>query len=484
MLNLNIFSKPVHEIKLRDIEELIEAKVPEGQQIEFKEELPFKEDEKDKKDEVNTGAKDRPRDPWYEGKNISREAKQKLSEEVVAFANAQGGTLLLGIKESSNKPPIAAEITPLPRCVELADRLGNVFRDSVEPSIPMIKVFGVPVKKGGEGIVIIRVGRSRLAPHWAKRKDALSCKIRRADQSDQMTMWEVQNMTLNVSRGLERFERRLQERSERFQQEFHNLKTPEEAFGIRLTALPVGEEVRFDNGSQLKALFTKSPDKGGVLLPWEPVKMKVKINESDERLQKLECPYHPDSPQFNDWQLRLRGIRRRDLQSEKHPDIKNYCFDYQELHCDGLLEFGYLSCNHVSCENKEDPLLFSSGWPLILLANLAFWADCIRRQASAPMAEYGIQIEIQRRGKREVEVGKESIPKRLPCFMPPGDGIKFPNYSLPNDYSEEPRAALLLTFYRDFWNWFGNMAKNMAKKMLKSNLRLAKNMFAEPMLPY
>ena len=61
-------------------------------------------------------------------------------------------------------------------------------------------------------------------------------------------MREIQDMTLNVSRGLELLEKRLSERSERFHQEFDCLKTPKDAFGIRLTASPVGEEISARQG--------------------------------------------------------------------------------------------------------------------------------------------------------------------------------------------------------------------------------------------
>ena len=44
-------------------------------------------------------------------------------------------------------------------------------------------------------------------------------------------MREIQDMTLNVSRGLERLERQLSERSDRFRQEFKRLRTPEKCMG-------------------------------------------------------------------------------------------------------------------------------------------------------------------------------------------------------------------------------------------------------------
>ena len=268
-------------------------------------------------------------------------------------------------------------------------------------------------------------------------------------------------MTLDASRDSERVKQRLQERSEKFQQEFHNLKIPEEAFGIRLTALPVGEGGRFDNASQLHKLFIGpfvGPREGSVQLPWKPVTKKVKTNGSNEskeeprQLVDLSSDY---SNSMADWQLDLRRIRRQFNQPSKNDQPEeNWKFDYREIHCDGLLEFGHIACNHVFGEGQEFPVPFSSDWSLILLANLASWVDCIKCKASAPKAEYRIEIEIQRRGEREVQV--ETIKASIyhgavrAYDMPAGDGVKFPNYSL-----EEPHAALLLKFYRDFWNWLG-----------------------------
>lgn len=41
-------------------------------------------------------------------------------------------------------------------------------------------------------------------------------------------------------------DKRFSARSENFQQEFQHLKDPENAFGIRFTAIPVDDEVRLD----------------------------------------------------------------------------------------------------------------------------------------------------------------------------------------------------------------------------------------------
>ena len=227
---IGVLSKPAHQIGGSDIESLIASNVPEGEQIEFKESLSTE------KDTV---------DPWVDGKDkIGNQAKEALLTEAVGFCQtAYGGAVLLGIRESEAKPPVAAKIVPIQRCADLAERLKLVFRDRVEPQLPRIDIFAVPTDDES-GVVIIRVGRSRMARIELRRY--ASARSGRADRCEEMSMREIQDMTLNVSRGLERLGRQLSERSDRFRQEFECLKPPENAGGIRLTAAPVGDEIRID----------------------------------------------------------------------------------------------------------------------------------------------------------------------------------------------------------------------------------------------
>ena len=146
--------------------------------------------------------------------------------------------------------------------------------------------------KDDSGVVVFRVGRSRMAPHRVTTTRV--CPVRRADRCEGMSMREIQDMTLNVSRGLERLERRLSERSERFSQEFRVLKTPEEAFGIRLTAAPVGDEIRFDR------LFDQHRIIEGLEEPWREVVRRI-----DEYRYALQAPSIIPVP----WRPILRGAR-------------------------------------------------------------------------------------------------------------------------------------------------------------------------------
>ena len=59
-----------------------------------------------------------------------------------------------------------------------------------------------------------------------------------------MTMREIQDLTLNTSRGLDRVDRRMTERGKNFRREFGRLQNPDVSMGIRVTAMPLVDEIR------------------------------------------------------------------------------------------------------------------------------------------------------------------------------------------------------------------------------------------------
>lgn len=407
---LEVLSKPLDEIGIADIQSLIDSEVPESERVEFKQELP--------------GEGGTP-DPWANGENkIGNHAKDTVLREVVAFANAYGGVLLMGIEESDEKPAVAAKISPIPRCTDLAERLKLVFRDRVEPQLARLDIVGVPID-GASGVVVIRVGRSRLAPHRVTKTRL--CPIRRADRCEEMTMREIQDMALNVSRGLERLEKRLSERSARFPEEFGRLERHENAFGIRLTAVPVVDEIRFEYVFQQGRIVNELD------MPWRTV-----IQRSPNGEQNLDVP--PDFPPTS-WRPLLRGARAGRDSSDPgyHPSY----FGYQEIHCDGLVELGFVSIA------DEKTYSLSPDWPVVMLANLAAWADHARKQAGASTVEYALEVEIRNLGEAGFVERSTSVWNRPPPRLP---NTKFPTYPL-ND--PDRIDELLAWFHRDFWNSMG-----------------------------
>ena len=349
---ISVLSQPVDQIGPADIQELIDSQVPEGDQIEFKERLP-----------TDDGSPDR----WVtHGDRIGRRAKHTILEESVAFANAYSGALILGIVESGASPPVAERIRPIPMCEDLAERLKLVFRDGAEPQIPSLEIFARRTA-GASGVVVIRIGKSRMAPHRVKA--TRHCTIRRTDRCEKMSMREIQDLTLNLSRGLEDLERRLQRRSERFPEELRLLNRPDQAYGIRATAAPVGGEIQLERVIGEDSLYE----------PWHSLRMEAGGRES-----RLPFPSVDGS-----WQPMLRSARNEYSRGASKVDLQIY----REIHSDGLLEIGIVNCFVVNQGGLSGPRVYP-GWPLTVLANLLVWADRVRSHALAPMAEYAVDVEL------------------------------------------------------------------------------------------
>lgn len=423
---IEVLTKPLEQIDRTDIEKLISDRVPEGEHIEFKKTLPTHEKNCD--------------DPWIDGKDkFGNSAKNKILEEVIAFANAHGGALLLGIDESRSKPPVASRLNPIPKCIELAERFKLVFRDCVEPNLTRIEIRGIPIKNDA-GIVIFRVGRSPLSPHRITK--TLNCPVRRSDRCEKLTMREIQDMTLNVARGHKKIDRKFAKRSERFQSDFQLLKSPDYAFGIRVTAIPVIDEIRLEkvfDANQVLSEFSK-PN----------VKVFRQIHTSRNELDGI-AGHHNLRPYF--WRPILRGTRA-EHNHDHRSDILRNC--YWEIHCDGLVEIGFISTREFSHSKSGNSIKLDlpTDLPIVEFSNLIVWANKIRNQILVPASEYAIEAEFKVLGDKKTG-GLNDLDTysdfNVIDKMQNGSTI-FPRYAL-GDFDFFPQLVAL--FERDFWHSFG-----------------------------
>ena len=416
---LNILSKPRDDITVADVQALVETNVPENENIEFKEKLP-----------TPTGKPS----PWPG--HINKEARNALLEESVAFANAYGGALVLGVSDSNGA---AAGICPVPQCDDLAERLRIVFRDCVEPQLPHIEIFAVVVQDSA-GVVIIRASRSRLAPHRVTTTRV--CPIRRADRCEPMTMREIQDMTINLSRGLQRIEDALSQRSALFSQEFDRLQTPNDAFGLRLTAIPVAEDIR--NESLLR---NHQPETGLRPPNTNPVR-RLPGQDSPHVLQGIEHLY---DARHDVWEPRLRAVRSESPYQRDSAAPGLDFNSYRELHANGLLEIGMVAVAKTPSLSRPGRNLHQLHYelPVVEFAILASWADQVRLHAQAPAAEYAIDVQITARGLCQV---CNAVSRRMDPYGTFEDqSVAFPKYSLGHS---EDIPNLLAVFERDFWNSF------------------------------
>ena len=436
---IDILTKPKDQLNINDLQALIDSRVQEDERIEFKRGLSAEKGQEDS---------------WYNSGKLGKKAKTKILEEAVAFANAFGGDLILGIgeKESENGPGVANEISPIPRCAELANRLELIFRDCVEPHIPGIEIIPIPTEKqDGAGAIVIRVSRSRLAPHRVK--PSLVCPIRRSDRCEEMTMREIQDLVLNLARGTEKLDTLLTERSKRFEEDLNVFGNwQQDAIGIRATAAPLGDEIWFDPGH--KAL--------GEGLAWHSV-----IARSGDDF----CELKGENPRnTNDWRPILRGARMEVFYHAIFAGGSLYKKSYREVHCNGLVELGLVTPRSI------DPLTgkqyregqrggrLPAEWLITMFANLMVWIDRLRNHARAPVAEYALELEVCIYGE---PLPYLTVPETIGHFRRqrgdlsnlydiiagnPMNSTRFPRYSLGS--SDEINCVLNL-FELDLWNNVG-----------------------------
>jgi predicted HTH transcriptional regulator len=175
---MNVFRDPVTAITASDIEQLCTAGASENVELELKADLPTKFGK---------------RDEWHNGGSFGDFARNRIAEEIVAFANTLGGVLLLGIEETTDHPHRAAKPNPSPRVHELAPRRRQAVHDIVDPPLPLLEAEGI-ASEGGSGVVLMRVAASRRKPH--RHRVNLEVFIRRADESVKIGMREIQELTI------------------------------------------------------------------------------------------------------------------------------------------------------------------------------------------------------------------------------------------------------------------------------------------------
>ena len=405
----NLLNKPVAEISVDDLDILIDQKVSENEQLEYKSTLPSK----------------RGQDIWtIDQSDIGKYAKSSILEEVVAFANAQGGVLLVGIEESQNDKNFPKSLQGLRKCENLVDRFKGIFRDCVEPVIPSLEIKAIQTKDD-EGVLMIRVGKSRAAPHRVTLTK--NCTIRRQDRCEELSMTEIQDLTLNTTRGLKRTNKDLKDRKKRFEEEFNRLTTPEQAIGLRITGVPV--DLRRD----IDQLFVNRTIDSRFSLPIFEIKQADRLLAEHQYLIEI-----------------LSGSVRPILRGARQDTFRIVTglldFAFGEVHCNGLIELGFLSVAELFENHRLNPEIIIG-----LFAHLLKWVEKVRDNTTSTRSEYLIDVEFRVRettvclgyDRGHMHVRNEEIQLTDTSFPPYPFGIG------------SEIELLLNQFRRDLFHWVG-----------------------------
>jgi hypothetical protein len=413
---MSILQKSIADVQIADLRELVDIAARETDELEFKGDLPFQPT----KNSASIA------DRWHEkGDRIGDYARDKLLSEIVAFANAGGGTLVLGLHETKDEPRRAEALVALPRCEDLARRLLDASEDMIEPRLPSIvaKAILAPDMTDGSGFIVLRAGKSAIGPH--RLSSTREFYTRRGERAAKMNVREIKEQALELARTGDKIEEAFVTRGILAAKAFERLLgVPTKGVSpalIRVTAFPTS--------SQLVENLTRRPD-----LWWVGQPFTVMID--GDKPCAIGYPAHDfDRPPVT---------RLRSFVGDNESEVKRL------LRADGAVEFSF---EHPTGEPFRGTMS-TIFWPWLigLVSGAISQIDRLRRRLAWDGVEYGLEIEMTTVSPLRI-LWSESIMqsgtiiKDLPLLLP--------RYSIgsPDTYDD-----VVTTIVRDIFNASGSAA--------------------------
>lgn len=169
-----MINKKIEDIKLDDVQDLIESRAPEARTLEYKSELPADTDSD----------------------------KKEFLADVSSFANSIGGDLIFGIKAQDGIP---IQITPI--IIENEDKYlskyESIIRDGIEPRINVVfKLLNVTENRY---FILIRIEKSWIPPHRVIYKGHDKFYSRNSNGKYSLDTYELRNIfnsSLNLNENI------------------------------------------------------------------------------------------------------------------------------------------------------------------------------------------------------------------------------------------------------------------------------------------
>ena len=368
------------------MEELIALRYPESYTVEYKRFLP---NERGQPDAWDQG-----------GSKIGRYARDEILAELIAFANADGGTLILGMDETKEKPPRATgPLWPQREVRELQKRFEDAIRDGIDPPLSVFQVHPIELDDSN-GILVFRVGPSRMAPHRVA--SASQAFMRRGASTVSMTMREIQEHAVYMNyrnRSMERdFEREFQDFL-KWRSEVDPITT-----GFCITALP------FDRLPEAPRLFDPKQN------PFEMRNFNLEIDGVPTGLAAAHMMTGGTQPILRGVGSEYRGL-----------PVTHKIEKMQS----GRIRLWYLRSHGAAVFTAFDPEKFYHGWLLGAAANVLTFIERHRTSVGMPEAEYGIQIVLVAGHRPPTHICPFYVPLEPYRTVGTGWQLTSPTYLLP-----------------------------------------------------
>jgi hypothetical protein len=429
--NVSILRKSIDAVTLSDLDDLVRVAARETGELEFKGALPF----------VATKGQPATADRWIEkGDRIGDYARDQILAEIVAFANADGGTLVLGMHETKEEPRRAESLEPLLRCEELAKRFLDATEDVIEPRLPHVSVRALSASDDGSGYILMRAGKSLAGPH--RLTTTREFYVRRGERSARMSVREITARTLELARTGDQVEAAFAARHEFAGRIYKTLGSDPKPIEwvkpllIRVTAVPTTPQ-DIPNITQRSDLW------------WIGRGFTMSVDGSD-----YPCGYPAGT--FNQRpSVRLRSLIYKAEDKEQGT--------FRLIRADGLVEFALIHPPREPIGGSDSRVYVD--WVLSLVAGVVAQVERLRSRLAWDAVEYGLEVEIWSKtpfgvfwnddGYRGGYLVKAELP------------LKLPRYSLA---SGDDYDVLITTVVRDLINSCG-VSSEVVCKVPWSDLR-------------
>jgi hypothetical protein len=125
-----MLDKRIPELTVDDVNALVANGTPEDEQLEYKRTLPTRD------------GRDGSDDPWIATagqQKFGNRARDEIAQEIVAFANRDGGIVVIGMVDNDRR---AQGLNLIPQCHDLAGRLERSIGEIVEPKLTGLAARG------------------------------------------------------------------------------------------------------------------------------------------------------------------------------------------------------------------------------------------------------------------------------------------------------------------------------------------------------
>ena len=221
------FQKNVTEITERDIAGLITNQVRENLNLEYKEAM------------------------YSRGDEDTRE----MLRDITSIANAQGGHILIGIKEDDQNEGIPTELKGVDEPETVSSRMTSSCLSNIDERIPGLQIHPVPLSNG-KHIILIRIPKSPKAPHMVTFKGLNQFWKRHDRQKSRMSAAEIKEACNATEQLMIKMEQFLERRKENVLKN----ASGKPLYLISTTPYFLGDDLIDIYDQNIRALITHPPD--------------------------------------------------------------------------------------------------------------------------------------------------------------------------------------------------------------------------------